>query len=291
MAGAMAVDAATWSRDAGPRPNEFADARAVQRCNAMDIVFVIDDSGSMADEQQNLRDNFPTFVDVLDSFTGDSGEPLDYRVAVTTTGITKNWTYAGIAGGQQGDDGAFRTGCGLARPWLERGDPGPVDAFACLADVGVGGPLFEMPLEAVALATTERVSDGSNAGFRRQDALLAVIVLTDEEDCSRRDDGFAVAIGQDACAAAEPEASYLSIIDSVAGGRERWALAVIAGTGPDACFSSLGSAMPATRLMSFATMTGANAVVSSICDGDLATPLATALATFEAACSSFPEVD
>src|SRR5260221_14283774 len=37
-------------------------------CQKMDIVFVVDDSGSMAEEQTNLGANFPGFVNVLKDF-------------------------------------------------------------------------------------------------------------------------------------------------------------------------------------------------------------------------------
>src|SRR5262245_57636987 len=58
------------------------DAR---RCEKIDVLFVIDNSGSMGQEQANLTANFPMFIQVLN----DSG--LDYRVGVTTTG--RNYTY------------------------------------------------------------------------------------------------------------------------------------------------------------------------------------------------------
>jgi len=47
----------------------------------MDILFVIDNSGSMSQEQTNLVANFPQFVSVLEASN------LDYRVAVTTTSV------------------------------------------------------------------------------------------------------------------------------------------------------------------------------------------------------------
>lgn len=75
----------------------------------------------------------------------------------------------------------------------------------CVARVGTGGCGFEQQLEAVLKAlspsrpqswtaadylppifegnTTGR-GDGANAGFVREDSVLAVLVLTDEEDCS-----------------------------------------------------------------------------------------------------------
>ena len=58
----------------------------------MDIVFVVDDSGSMAEEQSNLATNFPMFANLLAQYTTQSGEKLDYRVAITTTGRPENYT-------------------------------------------------------------------------------------------------------------------------------------------------------------------------------------------------------
>ena len=43
-------------------------------CSKMDILFVIDDSGSMTEEQDNLILNFPRFIEVLEEFRVD-GEP------------------------------------------------------------------------------------------------------------------------------------------------------------------------------------------------------------------------
>ena len=49
-----------------------------------------------------------------------------------------------------------------------------------------------MPLYAAELALVDRVADGTNAGFRRDDALLAIVILTDEDDCSREDNNFTI---------------------------------------------------------------------------------------------------
>ena len=48
--------------DARPGTNEFADAAPQMACTAVDILFVIDDSGSMRHERDNLRANFPGFI-------------------------------------------------------------------------------------------------------------------------------------------------------------------------------------------------------------------------------------
>jgi hypothetical protein len=60
---------------------------------------------------------------------------------------------------------------------------GTVDqAFACYAALGVLGCGFDQPLAAVRQALDG--SQPANDGFLRSDAFLAVVLLTDEDDCS-----------------------------------------------------------------------------------------------------------
>jgi len=56
------------------------------------------------------------------------------------------------------------------------------EVFSCVADVGIHGCGFEQPLEALHRALT--TSAPHNAGFLRPDAMLAVVFITDEDDCS-----------------------------------------------------------------------------------------------------------
>lgn len=265
----------------------------------MDILFVVDDSGSMSEEQTNLASNFPQFINVLDNYMTSSGDALDYRVAVTTTGRDVQYTisFGGITlpFDERGDNGAFRQDCGMTRRWLERGDNNVASTFACAAEVGTGGPSLEMPLEVIDMALSDRMADGTNQGFLRDDALLAIVVLTDEDDCSRTDNNFT--IQTDACNASQQSnlvdlSTYLGFLDTTTGNRGRWAMAVLAGAPPSGCTdTAFGDAIGAERLNNFVTMAGQNAVFSSICSGDLSTPLAQALDTFDAACQNFPPIE
>ncbi len=275
-------------------PNVDAGVVSTQRCQKMDLLFVVDDSGSMAEEQTNLATNFPQFATVLDQYMVEAGLPLDYRLAITTTGRDVEYTEVlpppfptSIPMSEMGDDGAFRQSCGMSRRWLERTDTGVPTTFACAANVGTGGSSLEMPLYASELALQERMADGTNAGFLREDALLAVVYLTDEDDCSRRDNNFSVTAGE-ACTNVAP-GEWVSFFDDLKGDRGRWATAVIAG--PTACSSSFGDAAAATRLQQFVSEAGDNAVFSSICEGNLAGALQTALDTFTAACDTFPDIE
>ena len=265
-------------------------------CDQIDLLFVIDDSGSMAQEQANLNANFPLFANVIDRFQTSTGEPIDYRLGVTTTGVTieiREQLPFGITidDDQRGPDGALVNGeCSQeSRPWLERGDGDIVSNFSCMADIGTNGPLEEMPLEAIRRSIEDRVIDGTNADFYRDDALLGIVILTDEDDCSRQEDRVNLSIGDDVCDDTHPVADYLDSLDRFKGDRSKWATAVIAGL--ETCNSELGSAGVATRLLDFAEQTGDNAVTSSICEGDLANALQDALETFDAACQNFPPIE
>jgi len=261
---------------------------AVNGCTKLDLLFVVDDSGSMSEEQTNLVANFPTFISVLDA----SG--LDYRVAVTTTSRKYSYTMAFPIGGSipmdtgNGDNGAMRqpASCNMTRRWIEKTDPDKAATFACVANVGTGGNSDEMPLGAMRDAFEERMMDATNAGFRRADALLGIVLLTDEEDCSYEAPvnlGFTESLCESQM---EPAANYVSFLDAYTGHRSRWAAAAIAGVGPGSCTSAFGSAAEATRLAAFVQQAGTQARMSSICDGDLSVSLTQTLALFQSACGA-----
>jgi hypothetical protein len=251
-------------------------------CSKMDLLFVIDNSGSMAQEQTNLIANFPAFISVLDA----SG--LDYRVAVTTT--ARNYTYnmstplGNIPQSTSGESGAMLMKGTMTKRWIDKGDPDVAGTFSTLANVGTGGSSDEMPLGAVRDAFEDRMTDGTNMGFRRQDALLGIVILTDENDCSYEQSvnlSFAESLCQNQM---EPVANYKAFLDQYTGSPTRWATAIIAGPGPGTCSSTFGDADEATRLIDFKNMIGTNAIMSSICDGNLASGLMQATTLFESAC-------
>ena len=264
---------------------DAGDPPMAKRCEKMDVLFVIDNSGSMGQEQTNLIANFPAFITVLNN----SG--LDYRVAVTTTGRDYSYTMTTPLGSlpqsqDGGDNGAMLkpAACNMTKRWIDKADVDPQATFSCVANVGTGGPSDEMPLSAMRDAFEERMTDNTNMGFRRADALLAVVFLTDEEDCSY-EQSVSLAFGQSLCdSMTEPVGNYVTFLDTYTGHRSRWATAAIAEPGPGACSSGFGDADEATRLKQFVTQTGTNAVMSSICDGDLSIGLMQALTLFQSAC-------
>ncbi|HVK74820.1 MAG TPA: hypothetical protein VM734_15935 [Kofleriaceae bacterium] len=280
-------------------PDDDGDGgpQVTEQCKKMDLVFVIDDSGSMELEQRNLGDNFPTFANLLNSYTISTGEMLDYRAAITTTGVTASYTQTinapplppvSVPGSQTGRNGRFVQACNMQRAWLERTDPNMAQTFACAANVGINGPGLEMQLRAAELA----IQPTTNPGFLRDDALLGIVILTDEDDCSFRTSSGIVINGLEGCTTAPgiPAASeFVTAIDQIKGERGRWAAAVIAGQ--TSCTSDFGDAVEGVRLKQFAQAAGSNVVFGDICQGSLTGALQQALDTFQAACENFPPID
>jgi hypothetical protein len=262
-----------------------------RQCDKMDIVFIVDNSGSMDEEQQNLAANFPQFAAKIKSYMVSNGMPLDFRVAITTTGRDVDYQI-NLGGGfgtfpqsEQGENGKFKNNCNNTKRWLDPTDANFESTLACRANVGTSGPSIEMPLLMSKWSLAERVADGTNAGFLRDDALLALVMLTDEDDASTTQNNFTM----DASGTSPTDwgaAEQVQFLDQLKGNRSRWAAGVIAGDGN--CSSSFGSASNGARLKDFvsaANGSGYNqAVFSSICDGDLTIGLQEALDLFQAAC-------
>jgi len=267
-----------------------SDMGTPRQCEKMDIVFVVDNSGSMEEEQTNLASNFPMFASLLQGYQVN-GAALDFRVAVTTTGRTIDYSID-LGGGfgtfpqhEDGENGAFQNNCNSSKRWIDSTDAGIGQTLACRANVGTGGPSIEMPMLMSKWSLVDRVQDNTNSGFIRQDALLAVVMITDEEDASTSQNNFTM----DATGTSPTDwnpTDEVMFLDQLKGNRTRWASAVIAGDGD--CSSNFGSAANAQRLKDFVNLANGQgstqAVFSSICEGNLTNGLKAALDTFQAAC-------
>jgi hypothetical protein len=199
---------------------------AVTNIDKVDLLFMVDNSGSMKEEQTSLRDQFPKLVGVLAS--GDPGmgkdkfpPAKDLHLGVVSSdlglvGISDIKDCMGL-----GDDGIMQNeprlqNCKASYPRFLTYNAGlnsPMDVandFACVAMLGTDGCGFEQqlesPLKALWPGQDTRITflgdvngfgtmghgDNENQGFLRNDpimglSLIAVIVVTDEEDCSSKD--------------------------------------------------------------------------------------------------------
>ncbi len=155
-------------------------------CDKVDFLFVIDDSISMAGEQQNLINSFPDFIEgIRTQLDGVSS----YHVGVITTNaydfndpscrsIGALVTSTGGANSSNATCGPFELG-----RYLSEGDD-LEQRFACAAQVGTDGPVDERPMQAMQIAVGPAMAGtgACNEGFIRDDALLVVVIVTDEED-------------------------------------------------------------------------------------------------------------
>ena len=180
-----------------PRQNREQEKEVPVQINRnLDILFVIDNSGSMREEQASLVANFNRFINVLDNIEG--GLP-NVHIGVVSTDIGAGpYGIMGCTG--NGDNGILQNApvggaCntptdlyisdigdedGLNRQTNYTGTL--ADTFSCIAELGTTGCGFEQPLEAMRRALNG--SNAQNANFVRPDAFLAVIIISDEDDCS-----------------------------------------------------------------------------------------------------------
>jgi cell division protein ZapA (FtsZ GTPase activity inhibitor) len=164
----------------------------------LDILFVIDNSGSMKEEQEAVARELTAFVDQIKQA---GGVRQDFHIGVITTSVYQHSTQSGVDwwltypnGGRLRpvpeflEDGGVRYETGNERI-LVGDDPEVVAKFAKLVQQGTYGSGQETPFEAIRLAlmsqlATTPLDAGGNEGFLRDGARLLVTVLTDEDDCS-----------------------------------------------------------------------------------------------------------
>lgn len=196
---------------------------------AVDVLFVIDSTGSMAEEQAGFGSAAGGFVDVLETLG------LDYQIGVISMDL---------------DDG----GALLGVPWILT--PSQESVGASLAKnlvVGTGSASPSQGLDCAALALSDPL--GVNTGFRRSDASLHVIFVSDGDDESGD------VLGDDPVAALGEQLAEAAVQT----GRSARASAVV-GDVPDGCSGPGGTALPGASYVELAEASGGS--VASICAGD-----------------------
>lgn len=203
----------------------------------VDLLFVIDDSSSMAFEQDTLASALPELVRSL-----ASGEIRDADGKVTQRFTPVKSLHLGVVSSDMGvngvEEGTAVDACGLDavnKPPRSHGDDGLLlstpyakdptctepdaaylrfesqtddpdalgKSFGCITRLGTNGCGYEQQLEAMwkALAPASNTSfsrgtaghgDAENAGFLRENSVIAVIHVSDEEDCSIPDSALDV---------------------------------------------------------------------------------------------------
>ncbi len=168
----------------------------------LDILFMVDNSNSMAPLQRKFAASFAAFTGVIEALPG--GTP-DLHIGVVSSDVGAGATGAPGCNSTGGDQGRLQVqpkvpGCSppsdsylalhtdpATGAVVTNYGPQPLsNAFACIAPLGDTGCGLEHQLASVRLALDPQFEQ--NPGFLRPDAYLAVIMLTNEDDCSAPND-------------------------------------------------------------------------------------------------------
>ena len=146
----------------------------------VDVLFVVDNSGSMSDEQIGIGNKINGFLSKLNG--------LNWQIAITTTDDREN-TPITADGNRPWGDGQFRpfdSNSG-SQFILRSSQVSAADAQTKLSNaiqMGIGGSGNERGINAVFRAVERAVQAGVHRDFFRPNAKLAVVLISDEDECS-----------------------------------------------------------------------------------------------------------
>lgn len=207
----------------------------------LDILFVIDDSGSMGLHQQKLLAN----VDGIVRAAKASG--VDIHAGVITTSVSGSVAPAASGGG-------LLVGSVKKYAATADGDFDSVLSNNLKAAMTTWGAATEQPFEAARLALSEPMASGPNRGFVRTDAALAIFLLTDADDQSP-----------------SPIEYYFNMVKALKVSAPVSLTAAYVPTAQPTCDTQ--GEPPAVRIEEALAKFGSQASSVSLCDADFATKL------------------
>jgi MYXO-CTERM domain-containing protein len=165
----------------------------------LDVLFMVDNSSSMREMQQKLTDQIPLFVSALESLP--TGLPNIHIAVISSDMGAPGDSTSAIGCTSAGDQGMFQaqplgtcTDTTLPMGATFISNVGGVvnytgnlsDVLSCIAPLGDKGCGFEHQLASIsrALGADGAPAPASNVGFLRPDAQLAIVMLSNEDDCS-----------------------------------------------------------------------------------------------------------
>ncbi|MBL4687311.1 MAG: hypothetical protein JKY37_22125, partial [Nannocystaceae bacterium] len=248
-------------------------------CQGIDFLFVVDNSGSMSAQQTQLLNSFPGFITGIE----DSLENVDsYHVGVITSD-----NYAGNEPGcnSLGDlvtqTAGFNSSDAVCGPFADglryaTDEDDLQSVFPCMAHVGASGSPIEQPVTATiaALDPARAVPGGCNEGFLREDAILVVVLVTDDPPYTFDMD--------DAHPNTDTTGWYDAVVAAKGGDVES---IVVIGFVPWMDTTCNGGASP--NLIGFISQFAGQGVLASICEPDYGPVFASTIATIQTTCDNF----
>ena len=134
----------------------------------VDVLWVVDNSGSMGAIIGDLINELPSFINTFTTLG------VDYQLGVTTTDMESD-----------GHKGLLQ-GAGVLSPAIQGSNDAVMAAFNVAVDdaFATGGSTVERGRDGAYAALTPPLINNENAGMLRSNSHLAVIVISDEEDQS-----------------------------------------------------------------------------------------------------------
>ncbi len=276
--------------DVGPGGGTADDGGMSDECENVDVLFVIDDSASMADNQESLIASFDGFVQGMQT---NLQFAQSYHIGI----VTSDAYYVNAPGCTAIGDLVTRTG-GLESSamncepfasgarYLDESEPDLAGKFACAAQVGSGGSDDEMVMRG--LLNAMKPGNACNEGFARDDSLLVIVIISDEDDVPEPymcdpDDPF----GNNPCmttgSGGTPDewvaelGMYKSNLDT-----NVVVLSLVGLQLDNSC-----GAVPASKLIGFANRFGDNGFTDDICAESYDEFFAAALPIIDGACQDY----
>jgi hypothetical protein len=233
-----------------PAGHGVVEDRYVQGENpVVDILFVIDNSTSMAVAQAQLSLAFPTMVSVLQALQAD------WQAGIISTDMT-----------DPGQRGRLLPLDNLGTRLLTATTPDGIQAFQNALIMGTEGSQLERAFSAAWESMKPPIASHENVGFPRDGARLVMIFLSDEDDCS--DEGALLAEGSAACVAQAqllvPVEDFLARFLSTREHAIDLSFHAIIETGNQGEFSGCEGNSPGTRYMELVGLTGGS--IHPICE-------------------------
>ena len=291
-------------------------------CHKVDFLFVIDNSGSMSDEQTNLINSFPGFIAtirqtvaaedhnvmVVDTdASGGSGSSTtcvnnvcncspapaccDQLCALGATSTCNGFACgmlppaddcnAALGAGKVFRHDGMRCLPGDTPRFMTESEPELESRFACVAQVGTFGDGNEQPMAAMLQALGPLSQTGQcNQGFLRDDAILVVTFITDEEENEGKSPGDPVSWAADLTALKNGNQNAIVVL-GVFGDNDR-----AGSVCPQSGLVDDVGADPGFRLREFVEKF-TYGVAGSVCAADYAPFLSEAVSVIDTACDEF----
>ena len=272
-------DGGVGALDGSASPRDGSSSRPMlEACKHLDILFSVDTSGSMSEERAAMGTAiFPAIARAMLSWEG-----VDFRVGVNDACPSPAEMHTAGTTGECG----FTSG----QPWMESSSPALVEEFGCVGDMyGENAPEYgsfsdctgdnsdnEAPAHTLASMVEAEIARAD--GFVRDESLLVLVPITDEDEDQPNNYGYS------------PREVYDRIVAAAGSPRRVFFLAIAGNSDCDGVYGGAEEAAKLRELAGYFAATG-NGAFWDLCGGSLDDGVTAALTLIREACDNIPPCD